>query len=132
MPYDVFVSYARSDDECPKGAEFGWVTTFKEELRKLLRRKIGGQGADIWMDHLLTSNDRVTDTLMQTVRESRTIVLFMSRGYLQSQWCQAEINRFLEDWLFRSLSSACVHAAFSSTPCESALSSRASESTKRQ
>jgi hypothetical protein len=35
-------------------------------------------------------------------------------------------------WLFRSLSSACVHAAFSSTPCESALSSRGSESTKRQ
>ena len=35
-------------------------------------------------------------------------------------------------WLFRSLRSACVHAAFSSTPCESALSSRASESTKRQ
>ena len=37
-----------------------------------------------------------------------------------------------EDWLFRSLSSACVHAAFPSTPCESALSSRGSESTKRQ
>ena len=49
------------------------------------------------MDHLLTSNDRVTDTLMQTVRESRTIVLFMSRGYLRSQWCQAEINRFEEE-----------------------------------
>ena len=27
MPHDVFVSYAHSDDECPKGAEFGWVTT---------------------------------------------------------------------------------------------------------
>ena len=37
MPHDVFVSYSHSDDECPKGAEFGWVTTFKEELRKLLR-----------------------------------------------------------------------------------------------
>ena len=35
-------------------------------------------------------------------------------------------------WLFRSMRSACVHAAFSSTPCESALSSRGSESTKRQ
>jgi hypothetical protein len=33
---------------------------------------------------------------MQTVRESRTIILFMSRGYLLSQWCQAEINNFLE------------------------------------
>jgi len=30
------------------------------------------------------------------------------------------------------ITSACVHAAFSSTSCESALSSRASESTKRQ
>src|SRR5215510_13592259 len=97
MPHDAFVSYAHADDACPKGADFGWVTTFKEELSKLLRMKMGGQGADIWMDHQLTSNDRVTDTLMQTVRESSTIVLFMSRGYLQSQWCQAEINRFLEE-----------------------------------
>jgi type I restriction enzyme, R subunit len=36
------------------------------------------------------------------------------------------------DWLFRSMRSACVHAAFSSIPCESAVSSRASQSTKRQ
>ena len=96
MPHDAFVSYAHADDMCPRGTEFGWVTTFKEELSKLLRMKIGAQGADIWMDHQLTSNDRVTDTLMQTVRDSRTIVLFMSRGYLRSQWCQAEINSFLE------------------------------------
>jgi hypothetical protein len=97
MPYDVFVSYAHADDVCPKGADFGWVTTFKEELSKLLRMKIGAQGAAIWMDHQLTSNDRVADTLMQRVRDSRTIVLFMSRGYLRSQWCQTEINRFLAE-----------------------------------
>jgi predicted nucleic acid-binding protein len=35
-------------------------------------------------------------------------------------------------WLFRSMHSAWIHAVFSFTPCESALSSRASESTKRQ
>ena len=35
-------------------------------------------------------------------------------------------------WLFRSLSSVCVHAAFSSIICESAVSSRGSESTTRQ
>jgi len=96
MPYDVFVSYAHSDDERPRGAEFGWVTTFTEELRKLLRMKIGGQGANIWMDHQLTSNDRVTETLLQRCCESRTIVLFMSKGYLRSQWCQNEINSFLD------------------------------------
>jgi hypothetical protein len=36
------------------------------------------------------------------------------------------------DWLFRPLSSAFIHAAFSPTPCESAFNSRASQSTKRQ
>jgi hypothetical protein len=36
------------------------------------------------------------------------------------------------NWLFRSLSSACIHAAFLSTTYESACNSRASESTKRQ
>jgi hypothetical protein len=38
----------------------------------------------------------------------------------------------LRGWLFRSLSSVCVHAAFPPSPCESALSSSASQSTKRQ
>ncbi len=47
---------------------------------------------------------------------------------LMSPW-QPHRDRF---WLFRSLSFACVHAACSPTPCESALSSRASQSTKRQ
>jgi hypothetical protein len=42
------------------------------------------------------------------------------------------LDRLDESWLFRSLSSVCVHAAFSSTLYESALSSRASQSTKRQ
>jgi hypothetical protein len=36
------------------------------------------------------------------------------------------------DWLFRSMRLACVHAAFSSTPHESACNSSASQSTKRQ
>jgi hypothetical protein len=39
---------------------------------------------------------------------------------------------FKYTWLFRSLSSACVHAAFSFIPCESAFNSRVSQSTKRQ
>jgi hypothetical protein len=94
MSHDVFVSYAHSDDMPPIGAQFGWVTIFTEELKKLLRIKLGGRGADIWMDHQLTSNDRVTDTLMQKLRDSRTIVLFMSRGYLKSRWCKDESTAF--------------------------------------
>ncbi|MBV9880749.1 MAG: toll/interleukin-1 receptor domain-containing protein, partial [Gemmatirosa sp.] len=95
MPHDVFVSYAHSDNEAPASAEHGWVTTFMRELRKVLRRKMGGEGPTIWMDESLAANERVPETLRDTVRDARTMVLFMSRGYLRSGWCQGELDEFL-------------------------------------
>ena len=93
---DVFISYAHADDDILRGAEAGWVTTFVDELKKLLHRKLGGSGASIWMDNQLTANDQVTATLMESVTRSRTLVLFMSPGYSMSDWCQKELGRFLE------------------------------------
>ncbi len=93
---DIFISYAHADDEIQLGAEAGWVTTFVDELKKLLRRKLGGNGASVWMDHQLAANEQVTVTLMGSVARSRTIVLFMSPGYSMSDWCQKEIGCFLE------------------------------------
>src|ERR1043166_5189685 len=94
--HDVFISYAHADDETPHGAEYGWVTTFKEELRKRLRQKLGGSGADIWMDHLLAANYQVTPTLLQTLQQSRTLLLFLSPSYQKSEWCQKELGEFLQ------------------------------------
>ena len=94
--YDVFISYAHADDEKPYGAESGWVTTFVEELKKRLRSKLGGSGASVWTDHQLAANERVTETLLDSVRLSRTLVLFMSRGYSRSEWCQRELGNFLD------------------------------------
>ncbi len=95
MPHDIFVSYAHSDD-APSGiAEHGGVTTFVEELKKLLRAKLGGNGPDVWMDHYLAANERVTETLRDHVVGSRIILLFMSPGYLASRWCGFELQQFL-------------------------------------
>jgi hypothetical protein len=94
--HDVFISYAHSDDEKQLGAEAGWVTTFVDELKKLLRRKMGGSGASIWMDNQLAANEQVTATLMERVTRSRTMILFMSPGYSMSAWCQKELGSFLE------------------------------------
>ena len=93
--YDLFVSYAHSDDEIPTGARNGWVTTLVEELNKVLRRKLGGSGARIWMDHQLAANANVLDTLLATLRSSRILLLVMSPGYHQSVWCQRELGNFL-------------------------------------
>jgi hypothetical protein len=93
---DVFISYAHADDEPLFGAEAGWVTTFVDELKKLLRRMLGGNGASVWMDHQLAANEQVTGTLIDSVARSRTLVLFMSPGYFQSAWCQKELGNFLD------------------------------------
>jgi TIR domain len=93
--YDLFVSYAHSDDEIPAGAKNGWVTTLAEELKKMLRLKLGGSGARIWMDHQLAANANVLDTLLATLRSSRILLLVMSPGYHQSVWCQRELGNFL-------------------------------------
>lgn len=96
MSHDIFVSYAHADDEVPGSAKYGGVTTFVEELKKVLRKKIGGSGASVWMDHHLAANERVDETLTLHVHGSRTILLFMSPGYLKSKWCATELQQFLE------------------------------------
>jgi len=58
----------------------------------------------------------------------------MPVGVRWGERIEAELHRadFFIAWLFRSMSLACVHAAFSLTSHESACNSRASQSTKRQ
>ena len=94
---DVFLSYAHADDEVPVGAAKGWVTTLADELQKVLRRKLGGAGARVFMDHQLAANEGLTASLRTSLRDSRTLVLVMSPGYQRSQWCQWELARFLEE-----------------------------------
>lgn len=92
--HDLFVSYARADDEVPANASSGWVTTLVTELGKVLRRKLGGQGARVWMDRQLAANEPVTDTLLSRLRRSRALLLVMSPGYRRSDWCQRELANF--------------------------------------
>lgn len=94
MAHDVFVSYAHLDDQPPQELEEGWITVFVQELEKILSSKIGRK-PDVWMDHLLVENARVDAELGDRVRDSRTLILFMSPSYLNSDWCRKEIGNFL-------------------------------------
>ena len=93
--HDLFVSYAHADDEPPGGAARGWVTTLADELSKVLRRKLGGRGATIWMDHQLAANASVAEALREIVGAARTMLLVMSPGYQRSAWCRQELGGFL-------------------------------------
>lgn len=93
--FDVFVSYAHADDEVPPGAARGWVTTLVDAVKAVLRRKLGGAGAKVWMDHQLAANQPVTAELRRRVSGSRTLLLVLSRGYLESEWCRRELADFV-------------------------------------
>lgn len=92
--HDVFVSYARVDDESPTGSGQGWVTTFEHWLCEALKRPLGRR-PDIWMDWQLAANAPLTATLLEEVGNSLSLVLILSPGYQKSQWCEFELNHFL-------------------------------------
>ena len=92
--YDLFVSYAHTDDAVREDVREGWVTTLVGEVDMILGRMLGRR-PDIWMDHELAGNANVSETLLETVRSSQTLLLVMSRGYQRSPWCQRELGNFL-------------------------------------
>jgi len=95
--HDIFVSYAHVDDISISSSQRGWVTELVKNLEYLLVRQIGRADAySIWMDYQLAGNRPFTDALVENVRQSATLLIVLSPGYLTSEWCRKEQNEFLE------------------------------------
>jgi hypothetical protein len=95
--YDVFVSYSHIDDEPLPGAEDGWISTFHSHLVKILAQQLGRSDIfSIWIDHRLRGNDPVTEEIQTVLKNSATILLFLSKGYLESSWCRQELDLFVK------------------------------------
>jgi hypothetical protein len=94
--HDVFVSYASVDNQPPVGVDNGWVTYLVMELKRVLAEELGrSEEVAIWMDQQLAANDPITPTLLEAVGNSATIIVILSAGYLESDWCLRERNEFL-------------------------------------
>ena len=98
---DIFVSYARVDD-ATGGTDAGWVTSFKRLLKIELDRKLGKVDAcDIWMDHRLPIGSSLADEIFTKVRTSAVLLVVLSKGYLNSVWCEREMKLFLAEEAMR-------------------------------
>jgi cellulose biosynthesis protein BcsQ len=92
----IFVSYARVDNEPLPGADNGWVTTLINGLKNLLGRKLGGTDAyTLWMDNQLRGDEPVTSEVLTQLEHSSILLVILSPGYLNSQWCRLELSTFL-------------------------------------
>lgn len=88
--HDVFISYAHLDDR----GERPWISALAKNLTDYASPRLGRQ-LRVWKDHELAGNDPVTPAIIGAIRRSATLLVVMSRGYLQSQWCCKERNAFL-------------------------------------
>jgi hypothetical protein len=89
--HDVFVSYARLDDQ---GAS-AWVTNLVRHLDTEVRQRLGTKDLRIWIDHSLDGNRLLTPEIMQAIRRSATLMIIVSPSYIASEWCAKERNAFL-------------------------------------
>jgi tetratricopeptide (TPR) repeat protein len=97
MPYHLFISYSRRDNE------HGRITEFVERIGRDFECIVGSalrpffdltdiQGMDDWRHRIL-----------QGLRESRLMLAFVSPQYLQSEYCEWEFNEYVKNEVARAL-----------------------------
>jgi hypothetical protein len=92
--YDLFISYAHIDDLSPFGEEKGWIDLLHERLSVLLAQALGYEPR-IWRDgHRLHGNDELTGAIGAGVTRSLLLVPVISPRYVQSEWCNREMETF--------------------------------------
>ena len=93
--YDIFISYAHVDDLTTPGEAKGWITTFEEFLAVLLSKKVGRIGSvKIWRDPTLDGSQLFDETIQNRIKRSALFLAFTSTGYLESDYCQQELQWF--------------------------------------
>jgi len=92
--YDLFISYAHIDDLSPFGEEKGWIDLLHERLTVLLAQALGYEPR-IWRDgHRLQGNDELSGAIGAGVTRSLLLVPVISPRYVQSDWCNREMEAF--------------------------------------
>lgn len=101
--HDVFVSYCSCDDCSLVDGDPGWVTNLKTIVERLLHAKLG-KSVSVFMDHSLTGNDSLSNQLLAAASESALLLVVVSAGYLESEWCLRERDGFLQSAKARAVS----------------------------
>src|SRR6266699_4844551 len=92
--HDIFISYAHLDDRSPFGDEKGWIDLLHERLSVLVGPALGGE-LRIWRDgHNRQGNDELQGAIGEGVTRSLLLLPVLSPRYVQSGWCNKEIEAF--------------------------------------
>src|SRR5580704_9755472 len=99
-PVQVFISYARLDDEPPPGLnqDRGFVTFLYQQLRWELQA-LGGPQPKLWRDVKQVEPAHQFNPLIEKAIADSSILLFvLSRNSLQREYCLRELELFAQRW----------------------------------
>src|SRR5215470_13307816 len=87
--YDVFISYAQV-------AEKEWVRGFREKLQEHLDRELRQDKAAsiFWDRNELDGDSPLTAAITQALSSTATLLIVLSRAYLDRPWCLREREAF--------------------------------------
>jgi len=91
---DVFISYTHKDNRPLTKEQKGWITSFHYSLRMRLEEMLGRK-ALIWRDNKLQGNDEFSEEIVAQLSKTKVLLLVLSPGYIQSEWCLRELQEFI-------------------------------------
>lgn len=93
--YDIFVSYARVDDEEDAPGGLQWVTVFEKYLTRALRKRLAkGDSLSVFFDRRSMNSNDVLEELEQAARQSALFLAVCSRNYAEREWTLKELAAF--------------------------------------
>jgi hypothetical protein len=100
MPAQIFISYARDDDETPLGMSGvkGFVSFLYDQLTYEFRR-LGEPRPKIWRDtRNIERAHQFEPMLEQEIANSDYLIVVLSRNWLARPWCLRELDSFVKRW----------------------------------
>ena len=109
--YDLFVSYARADNQLRPPDKIGWVSAFIKEL-KLVHRSIHGDDPAIFIDELIRSGEDWERVLLSEVRVSALLLVVISPNYFASKRCRWEWEEYTKHEFSRAVGDGGIHPVY--------------------
>ncbi|MBO6717569.1 MAG: TIR domain-containing protein [Rhizobiaceae bacterium] len=95
--YDLFISYARNDDQEQTSTGRGWVSEFVSRLQATLRSRLGDADAlRIYFDQSSLGANHQLDELLSAARRSAIFLAIGSPSYAKREWTRKELAAFAE------------------------------------
>jgi hypothetical protein len=94
--FDVFISYAHNDNTKVLDEPIGWVDQFEKDFQETLKDQLG-RAPKIWRDPDIEPNDEFKQKILQRLAQSVIFLPVLSKAFLKSQFCQLELQTFVEN-----------------------------------